>query len=154
MYEPLCIPISNRIFIVFILSDNCVNMDMVEFGRIVDYDAESDYGINSTFPSEPAYHLRHLIEFRIKLLLRADVVIEASETKLVDTACKIGKGLKLSGYVKKNDKLPLTCESEEFVSPRFRGRVTVKLTNYSMKPVKLSSGMCVGYLILSPFTLG
>ena len=54
-------------------------MDMVDFQRSENLD--KDYEINSLFPLEVEYHLRHLIEYRIKLLLKDRVVIEPGEGK-------------------------------------------------------------------------
>ena len=61
-----------------------MNMDMVDFQRSENLD--NDYEIKSSFPVEVEYHLRHLIEYRIKLLLKDRVVIEPGESKLVETA--------------------------------------------------------------------
>ena len=51
-------------------------MDMVGFQRIENEYTEEDYKISATFPQEAEYHLRHLVEYRIKLLLKANIVIE------------------------------------------------------------------------------
>ena len=102
-------------------------MDMVGFQRIENEyteEDEEDYKISATFPQEAEYHLRHLVEYRIKLLLKGNVVIEPSESQLVETACKITKktpkfGMHLIGY----EKLPVSFESDGFISPKYTGRV-------------------------------
>ena len=153
----------NSIKYQFIISPNktvkeetLCKMDMVEFQRIENEytEEEEDYKISSTFPQEAEYHLRHLVEYRIKLLLKGSVVIEPSESQLVETACRISKktpklGMHMIGY----EKLPVSFESDGFISPKYTGRVYVKLTNYSTESVKLSSGMLLGYIVMQPFSL-
>ena len=98
--------------------------------------------------------MRHLIEYRIRLLLKRDVVLEPAESQLVPTACRIAKkSTKLSMHLKGYEHLPVAFESDGFISPKYRGVIYVKLTNYSERVVKLSSGMIVGYVILQPFAL-
>ena len=115
---------------------------------------DNDYEINSVFPVEVQYHLRHLIEYRIRLLLKERVVIESGECKLVETACILHKRLSnLSIHLKGNKELPLAFESDGYISPRFKGRLSVKLTNYTKSQIHLYEAMTVGYCILQPFAL-
>ncbi len=39
-------------------------------------DNTEDYEITSSFPKQPENSLRHLIEYRIKLLLKDDIFLE------------------------------------------------------------------------------
>ena len=128
---------------------------MVEFQKLEDYEeSQTDYDISSVLPNQPQEKLRHLIDYRIKLLLRNDVTLRSSESQLVNTACKISKICpKLSMHLKAGDHLPVVFESEGFICPSYTGLVSVKLTNYSNIDVKLSSGIVLGYIILQPFAL-
>ena len=49
--------------------------------------------------------------------------------------------------------LPLAFESEGYISPKFKGRLSVKLTNYTKKQIHLYEVVTVGYCILQPFAL-
>ena len=135
-------------------SDNMA-LDMVEFQRLENYEeSEPDYTIDSFFPQEPEYSLRHLIDYRIKLLLKDELVLESSETQLVATCCKISKkSPDLSMHLKGYEHLPVSFENEGIISSKFQGVVYVKLTYYSNSKVVLPSGAIVGYLILQPFSL-
>ena len=129
-----------------------MNMDMAEFQRSENLD--NDYEIKSSFPVEVEYHLRHLIEYRIKLLLKDRVVIEPGESKLVKTACILPKRLpNLSIHLKGNKELPLAFESDGYISPKFKGRLSVKLTNYTKNQIHLYEAVTVGYCFLQPFAL-
>ena len=115
---------------------------------------DNDYEINSVFPVEVQYHLRHLIEYRIRLLLKERVVIESGESKVVETACILHKRLpNLAIHLKGNKELPLTFESDGYISPKFKGRLSVKLTNHTKSQIHLHDTMTVGYCILQPFAL-
>ena len=135
-------------------SDNMA-LDMVEFQRLENYEeSEPDYTIDSSFPQEPEYSLRHLIDYRIKLLLKDEVVLESSETQLVATCCKISnRSPNLSMHLKGYEHLPVSFENEGIISSKFHGVVYVKLTNYSSNTVRLPPGAIVGYLILQPYSL-
>ena len=82
--------------------------------RVLDeHNLQEDYEINSTFPPKAPYHLRHLIEFRLQLLLKESLSISPGETKLVPTACNItGKLTRLSLCIKTPKNAPLLFESE------------------------------------------
>ena len=55
-------------------------MDIVNFQRVLDEDnLQEDYELNSTFPPKAPYHLRHLIEFRLQLLLKEKLSIYPGE---------------------------------------------------------------------------
>ena len=47
-------------------------MDMVDFNPIED--GEEDQTLQDFFPEQVPYHLQHLIEYRIKLLLKNDAL--------------------------------------------------------------------------------
>ena len=129
--------------------------DMVEFQRLENYEeCEIEYDISAVIPKQPQRKLRHLIDYRIKLLLGTDVTLGPSETQVVTTGCKISKTCpKLSIHLKAGEHLPVVFESEGFICPSYTGLVRVKLTNYSNIDVKLSSGVVLGYIILQPFAL-
>ena len=129
--------------------------DMAEFQRLEKYeDGEPDYMIGPSFPREPDHDLRHLIDYRVKLLLKDDILLEPSESQLVATCCKIScKSPNLSMHLKGYENLPVTFESDGIVSQKFNGTVFVKLSNFKNNQVKLPSGAIVGYLILQPYSL-
>ena len=129
--------------------------DMVEFQRLEKYeDGEPDYMVGPSFPKEPDHDLRHLIDYRIKLLLKEDILLEPADSHLVATCCKIScKSPNLSMHLKGYENLPVTFESEGFISPKYNGTVYVKLNNFSNNQVKLPSGAILGYLILQPYSL-
>ena len=115
---------------------------------------EADYDITSFFTSEIQHHLRPLIEYRIKLLLKNNVVIHCGETQEVETACILNQKLhKLSLTLKPYEHLPVVFEASGTISQKFRGRVNVSLTNYSLQNVKICAGKPVGYIVLLPFSL-
>ena len=55
-------------------------------------DDGEDYVINASFPKQPKNTLKHLIEYRIKLLLKEEVLIEAGGTGDIRTSvvCVVG----------------------------------------------------------------
>ena len=129
--------------------------DIAEFQRLEKYeDGEPDYMVGPSFPREPEHDLRHLIDYRIKLLLKEDLLLEPSDSQLVATCCKIScKSPNLSMHLKGYENLPVTFESDGIVSQKFNGTVFVKLSNFKNNQVKLPSGAIVGYLILQPYSL-
>ena len=129
--------------------------DIAEFQRLEKYeDGEPDYMVGPSFPREPEHDLRHLIEYRIKLLLKEDILLEPSDSQLVATCCKIScKSPNLSMHLKGYENLPVTFESDGIVSQKFNGTVFVKLSNFKNNQVKLPSGAILGYLILQPYSL-
>ena len=63
-------------------------MDMVDFNPIED--GEDDQTLQDFFPEQVPYHLQHLIEYRIKLLLKNDALLIPGETQVVNTSCVLG----------------------------------------------------------------
>ena len=133
--------------IIYCISKNMYIMDIQEH-------IEDDYHISSFFPSEIQYNLHPLIEYRIKLLLKHNVVIHSGESQKIETVCILNKKLsKLSLMLKSYEHLPVVFESEGAINSKFNGRIKVTLTNYSIQNVKMSAGAPVGYLILQPYSL-
>jgi len=128
-------------------------MDMVEFQRVEE--EEDDYNLQDLFPEPVPYHLHHLIEYRIKLLLKNDAVFIPGESQVVNTTCMMkGKShQKLSMHLIPFENLPLSFESGGYISRKYSGRVVTKLTNYTAHSVKLNSGTPVGYIVMQPFSL-
>ena len=117
-------------------------------------DDGEDYVINASFPKQPKNTLKHLIEYRIKLLLKEEVLIEAGDTQVVSTLCIIERrSSDLYLLIKPPEFLPFTFGSEGYIHPEFHGRVSVKLTNYCAEHRKILPGTLVGYVILSPYGL-
>jgi hypothetical protein len=115
---------------------------------------EEDYYISSFFPVELQHHLQPLIEHRIKLILKQTVVFHAGESQNVETSCILDdRKTRLSLTLKQYEHLPVTFESGGSISSRFKGRIKVKLTNYSCETIKMIAGSTVGYIVLQPFSL-
>ena len=74
---------------------------------------------------------KHLIEYRVKVLLKRDILICPGEEVLVESACIIQKGIvDYCLHIMKNEKIPSTLLSEGYISELFSGRIVVKLANY------------------------
>ena len=117
---------------------------------------EEDYDLQEFFPKAIPYHLQPLIEHRIKLLSKEDTVFYGGEIKLVDTCCVINKkmkGTKLSMFLIPSENMTLVFESGGYVSENYKGRILLKLANYSSKIIQLQSGTPIGYLVLQPYSL-
>ena len=97
---------------------------------------------------------KHLIEYRVKVLLKRDILICPGEEVLVESACIIQKGIvDYCLHIMKNEKIPLTLLSEGYISELFSGRIVVKLANYKSERIKLSCGTEVAYIIVNTFSL-
>ena len=97
---------------------------------------------------------KHLIEYRVKVLLKRDILICPGEEVLVESACIIRKGIvDYCLHIMKNEKIPLTLLSEGYISELFSGRIVVKLANYKSERIKLSCGTEVAYIIVNTFSL-
>ena len=117
---------------------------------------EQDYNLQDFFPKTIPYHLQPLMEHRIKLLSKEDTVFYGGEIKLVDTCCVLNrkiKGTKLSMFLIPTENMPLFFESTGYISENFKGRILLKLANYSSNSIKLPSGSSIGYLVLQPHSL-
>jgi hypothetical protein len=96
----------------------------------------------------------HLLDLRVKLLLKEDLVISPYENKFVKTACVIvNTDLDFSMYILQHEQCPLTLLTDGCVSEHFTGRIWIKLANNTPKLVKLCSGTEVGYVLLNTFSL-
>ena len=60
---------------------------------------------------------------------------------------------KLSMFLTPYENLPLSFESGGYISRKYRGRIVIKLTNYSTNSIKLHSGTIVGYIVMQPFSM-
>ena len=112
-----------------------------------------DYNIEDLIiPPDPI--TKHLIEYRVKVLLKGDIILYPGEEILAETACIIRKGVEeYCLHIMKNEKIPLTLISEGYISELFSGRIIVKLANYKSEKIKLSSGTEIAYIILNTFSL-
>ena len=128
-------------------------MDIIDFNPIEQ--CEEDHNLQDFFPEQVPYHLHHLIEYRVKLLLKNDALFIPGETQVVNTSCVLGGKIRraMSMYLIPYENLPLCFESGGYISRKYSGRVVTKLTNYSGNSVKLNSGTPVGYIVMQPFSL-
>ena len=81
-------------------------VDMVEFNQLEEI--EEDYILEDFFPTPLPYPLQPLIEYRIKLVTKENIVFLGGESQIVNTACVINK----------------------------KNSLTVKLVNYTSKKIK------------------
>ena len=127
---------------------------MIEFQRTEEYysNEEADYSLNKLVRI-PTCPLNHLVEYRVKLLTTKQTFsIAGGVSKTIPTCAIVTKGFsKFSAHIKQNEKIPLNCENEGYISTGFRGRLYITFTNYSINTVQLSGGICIAYLIFSPF---
>ena len=117
---------------------------------------EEDYDLQEFFPKTIPYHLQPLMEHRIKLLSKEDTLFYGGEIKLINTCCMLNKkikGTKLSMFLIPHENMSLVFESGGYISENFKGRIVLKLANYSSKIIQLQSGTPIGYLVLQPFSL-
>ena len=128
-------------------------MDMVDFNTMEE--CEEDRHLQDFFPEKVPYHLQHLIEYRVKLLLKNDAMFIPGETQVVNTSCVLGGKIRkaMSIHLIPYENLSLSFESGGSISQKYSGRVVTKLTNYSVNSVKLKSGTPVGYIVMQPFSL-
>ena len=63
------------------------------------------------------------------------------------------KGTKLSMFLIPMENMPLDFQSGGYIAGNYKGRVLVKLANYSAKSIKLQSGTPIGYIVLTPYSL-
>ena len=105
-------------------------------------DVEDDYFLEQFFPKPVPYHLLPLIEHRIKLLCKSDVVINPGEVQVINTACIIkGKSRKkLSMFLLSYESLPLSFESGGYIDQSYTGRLMVKVGNSTHKKIQLCAG--------------
>ena len=127
-------------------------MDMVDFNTMEE--CEEDQHLQDFFPEKVPYHLQHLIEYRVKLLLKNDALFIPGETQVVNTSCVLGGKIRkaMSMHLIPYENLSLSFESGGSISQKYSGRVVTKLTNYSVNSVKLKSGTPVGYIVMLSFS--
>ena len=118
---------------------------------------EDDFNLQDFFPKSIPYHLQNLIEHRVKLILKENTCFRGGDIKVVNTCCILNgklKGTKLSMFLIPMENMPLDFQSGGYIASNYKGRVLVKLANYSEKTIKLQSGTPVGYVVLTPYSLG
>ena len=117
---------------------------------------EEDYNLQEFFPKTIRYDLQSLIEYRVKLILKENTTFNGGEIKVVNTCIMLNgklKGSKLSMFLIPAENMRLDFQSGGYISGNYKGRVLVKLANYSGKIMKLHSGTPVGYILLTPYSL-
>lgn len=118
-------------------------------------DVMEDYYLEEIMPKVLKPHHHSLIEYRIKLLIKEDVVFQAGESQLVNTCCLLkGKNrIRLSMFLSPNECVPLTFESGGYIDHKYAGRVMLKLTNYSNKKINVKAGAILAYISMQPFSM-
>ena len=66
-----------------------MSVDMVEFNKMEEI--EDDYILEDFFPKTLPYPLQPLIEYRIKLVTKENIILLGGESLQVNTACVIKK---------------------------------------------------------------
>ena len=116
--------------------------------------SEEDYKLEEFFPKKIPYNLLPYIEHRVKLILKENTTFHGGDIKVVNTCCMLnGKGTKLSMFLIPMENMPLDFQSGAYIASNYKGRVLVKLANYSAKSIKLQSGTPIGYIVLTPYSL-
>ena len=96
----------------------------------------------------------HLIDIRVKLLLKEQLILYPGEDIFAKTTGIVsGSDMDFSMYILPNNNVPLTLLSEGHISEYFSGRIWVKLANFKPSVVKLQPGALIGYVTLSTFAL-
>ena len=107
---------------------------------------EDDHSLQDFFPKPVPYHLQSQIEYRVKLILKENTTFYGGEMKVVNTSMKISgklKGTKLSMFLIPIENLVLDFQSGGYISTSYKGRVMLKLANYSSKSIQLQSGTAI-----------
>ena len=116
--------------------------------------SEEDYDLQDFFPTRIPYNLAPLIEFRVKLLSKENTTFHGGDIKVINTCCILNgklKGIKLSMFLIPIENTPLDFQSSGYISSNYKGRVLVKLANYSS--IRLRSGTPIAYIVLTPYSL-
>ena len=118
-------------------------------------DVEEDHYLEQFFPKPVPYHLLPLIEHRIRLLCKSDVLINPGEVQVINTSCIIkGKSRKrLSMFLLPYESLPLSFESGGYIDQSYTGRLMVKVGNSTHKKIQLCAGTPVAYLTMAPYSI-
>ena len=117
---------------------------------------EEDYDLQEFFPKRIPYNIVPLIEFRVKLLSKDNTIFHGGEIKVINTCCMLNgklKGIKLSMFLIPIENTPLDFQSRGYISNNYKGRVLVKLANYSVNSIRLHSGTPIAYIVLTPYSL-
>ena len=118
---------------------------------------EDDYNLHEFFPKPIKEKIQPFIEHRVKLILKNNISFRGGEVKVVDTSCILGgklRGTQLSMYlIPAENMFGLEFQSSGFISEDFKGRVLVKIANYSAQKIKLQSGIHIGYIVMTPYSL-
>ena len=97
---------------------------------------------------------KHMIDYRVKLLLKQDNTLNQGHTILAKTTFIIANGVDdFCLHIKKSENIPLTLQLEGYISEMFKGRVLLKIANYKSDKVKLYEGTKVGFIIVNTFSL-
>ena len=126
----------------------------MEFDEVCFQRSETqDYKLEDlVLPPDPSS--KHLIDYRVKLLLKNDIILGPGQEALAQTACMIEDGISdFCIHVKKSENIPFSLLSEGYISELFSGRVHVKLANYKSETLKLYGGTEVGFIIVNNFSM-
>ena len=109
--------------------------------------------INQAFPRQPtSTSLLESLEYRIKVQCLSTETFEPGQTRRILTNVDIGKKPgKLSLLLKSADLSGFIFQSEGYINPTWKGRISVCLQNCHCSSALIISGSVVAYLILSQF---
>ena len=120
----------------------------------VEYITQDDVFISSFFPRELSASVHPLVEYRIKLCVKNDIVIHAGEMINVETSFVIDRRMtKLCIYLSPYEYLPLNFETGGFIHPRFTGRIILGMCNYTSQDIKLPAGSPIAYALCQPYSM-
>ena len=113
-----------------------------------------DVLINQSFPRQPIdSKLNRLIEYRIKLLSKRNVLLQPGERATVETNTIVNrKPGQLSLLIKPPESFATVFHfTEGLYNPQYRGRLSVVIQNGSNSVLHIGNSTLVGYLVLAPF---
>jgi len=148
---PIMRNVANKIILPFLWVADGYGGPSDEMMAAVKGDSEDteDFKIDHSFFPKIPNMMTHLMEFKVRLLLKEKVVITPGETKVVSTTSIIDG--KLEGFgmeILAHENTLFKIESEKHFPPEFRGRIIVQVTNYSKIDLSLPASSALGYLLI------
>ena len=111
---------------------------------------DGDFDITD-LPIFAPFNLRGVIEFRVQLRIKQDIILEGGIERVLPTYCSISvQPSYLTMHLKRAENVPILFDSEGVINQNFRGRINVKIVNYNLFSLKLNVNTIVGYLIIQP----
>ena len=128
------------------------NLQEFENQQMLDSD---DILINSSSPPRVEDNMYSYHQFQIKLVLKEDVIIAANESVNLDSICFKNETVRDYSIRVEPVQFPhfihLENEKSHYISQKYRGRISIRCTNFSDKNISLQSGRDIGTMFFMPF---